>query len=153
MSAVFRLLHFLHGEVSEPYDALVERVLSSALVERVLSSIIVGDGAAAAGLRVPEEVANDSSSCRNHTYLAHEALRQTYLLIREGGLRLTSRDVIKGAAYISYQTLVLVHVVAASTRENPPSPLKWLPYHPLALALLDELNALTADVERTRWRL
>ena len=45
-----------------------------ALVEYALASIIVCDGAAAAGLPTPEEVAHDPTVCQNQTYLGHDAL-------------------------------------------------------------------------------
>ena len=81
--------------------------------EWALASIIAGDGAAAAGLPTPEEVAHDPTVCQNHTYLGHDALRQAHLPIREGGLGLTSSSSIKGAAYIGCHALVLGRVVAA----------------------------------------
>ena len=46
-----------------------------ALVEWALASIVAGDGAAAAGLPTPEEVAHDPTVCQNQIYLGHEALR------------------------------------------------------------------------------
>ena len=52
-----------------------------ALVEWALASIIAGDGAAAAGLPTPEEVAHDPTVCQNQTYLGHDALRQAHLPI------------------------------------------------------------------------
>ena len=52
-----------------------------ALIEWALASIIAGDGAAAAGLPPPEEVANGPSVCRKQTYLRHEALRHAHLPI------------------------------------------------------------------------
>ena len=67
-----------------------------ALVEWALASIIAGDGAAAAGLPTPEEVAHDPTVCQKQTYLGHDALRQAHLPIREGGLGLTSNSSIKG---------------------------------------------------------
>ena len=91
-----------------------------ALVEWSLASIMAGDGAAAAGLPPPEEVAHDPTVCRNQTYLGHEALRKAHLPIREGGNGLTSRSSIKGAAYIGCHALVLGRVVAASARGNLP---------------------------------
>ena len=87
-----------------------------ALVEGALASIIAGDGAAAAGLPTPDEVAHDPTVCQNQTYLGHEALRQVHLPIREGGLGLTSSSSIKGAAYIDGHALALGRVVAASAR-------------------------------------
>ena len=41
----------------------------NALVEWALASIIAGDGAAAAGLPTPVEVAHDPIACQNQTYL------------------------------------------------------------------------------------
>ena len=46
-----------------------------ALVEWALASIIAGDGAAAAGLPTPEEVAHDPTVCQTQTYMGHDALR------------------------------------------------------------------------------
>ena len=43
-----------------------------ALIEWALALIIAGDGAAAAGLPTPEEVANDPNVCSKQTYLGHE---------------------------------------------------------------------------------
>ena len=45
-----------------------------ALVEWALASIIAGDGAVAAGLPTPEEVARDPTVCQNQTFLGHKAL-------------------------------------------------------------------------------
>ena len=42
---------------------------SNAFVKWALVSIIAGDGAAAAGLPTPEEVAHDPTVCKNQTYL------------------------------------------------------------------------------------
>ena len=53
-----------------------------AVVEWALASIIAGDGAAAAGLPTPEEVAHDPTVCQTQTYLGHEALRQAHLPLR-----------------------------------------------------------------------
>ena len=148
LSSVSVLSHLLRivppsitHEASAAYDALVEWALVS---------IIAGDGAAAAGLPAPEELAYHPSVCRNQTYLGHEALRQALLPIREGGLVLTSSDAIKGAAYIGCQALVLGRVVAASARENLPALLKCLPERPMASALLDELKILATEVERSK---
>ena len=69
------------------------------LVEWALASIIAGDGAGAAGLPTPEEVAHDPTVYQNQTYLGHEALRQAHLPIQQGGLGLTSSSSIKGTAY------------------------------------------------------
>ena len=54
-----------------------------------------------------ENVAHDPPVCQNQTYLAHEALRQAHLPMREGGFRLTSSNSIKGAVYIGYPDMVL----------------------------------------------
>ena len=70
-----------------------------ALIEWALASNIAGDGAIAAGLPTPEEVANDPNVCSKQTFLGYEALRQAHLPIREGGFGLISSDAIKGAAY------------------------------------------------------
>ena len=101
LSAVSRLSHLLRTvppsitrEASRHFDALIEWALAS---------IIAGDGAAAAGLPTPEEVANDPNICSKQTFLGHEALRQAHLPIREGGLGLISSDATKGAAYIGCQ--------------------------------------------------
>ena len=144
LSSVSRLSHLLRTvppsitqEASRHFDALIEWALAS---------IIAGDGAAAAGLPTPEEVANDPNVCRKQTYLGHEALRQAHLPIREGGLGLISSDAIRGAAYIGCQALVLGHVVAASARENLPSLLERLPERPMASALIGELKTLATEV-------
>ena len=49
-----------------------------ALVEWALTSVIAGDGAAAAGLLTPKEVAHDPTVGQNQTYLEHEALGQAH---------------------------------------------------------------------------
>ena len=121
-----------------------------ALVEWALASIIAGDGAAAAGLPTPEEVAHDPTVCQNQTYLGHDALRQAHLPIREGGLGLTSSSSIKGAAYIGCHALVLGHVVAASARGNLPSLLERLPERPMASALLEELKIVATEAKRSQ---
>ena len=110
-------------------------------------SIIAGDGAAAAGLPTPEEVAHDPTVCQNQTYLGHDALRQAHLPIREDGLGLTSSSSIKGVAYIGCHALVLGRVVAASARGNLPSLLERLPERPMALALLEELKIVATEAK------
>ena len=67
LSAVSRLSHLLRTvppsitqEASRNFDALREWALAS---------IIAGDGAAAAGLPTPEQIANDPNTCRNQTFL------------------------------------------------------------------------------------
>ena len=122
LSATSRLSHllrtvppFITCKAAANCDALK-------LVEWALASIIAGDGAAAAGLPKPKEVARDPTVCQNQTYLGREALRQAHLPIREGGVGLTSSIFIKAAAYIGYHALVLGRVVAASARGNFPIP-------------------------------
>ena len=112
-------------------------------------SIIAGDGAAAAGLPTPEEVAHDPTVCQNQTYLGHDALRQAHLSIREGGLGLTSSSSIKGAAYIGYHALVLEGVIAASARGNLPSLLERLPERSMASALIKELKIVATEAKRS----
>ena len=119
-------------------------------MEWALASIIAGDGAAAAGLPTPEEVARDPTVCQNQTYLAHDALRQAHLPIREGGLGLTSSSSIKGAAYIGCHALVLVRVVAASARENLSSLLERLPELPMTSALIEELKIVATEAKRSQ---
>ena len=121
-----------------------------ALVEWALASIIAGDGAAAAGLPTPEEVAHDSTVCQNQTYLGHDALRQAHLPIQEDGLGLTSSSSIKGAAYIGCHALVLGRVVAASAGGNLPSLLERLPERPMASALLEELKIVATEAKRSQ---
>ena len=112
LSATSRLSHLL---LTVPPSITCQAAANyDALVEWALASIIAGDGAAAAGLPTPEEVAHDPTVCQNQTYLGHDALRQAHLPIREGGLGLTSSSSIKGAAYIGCHALVLGRVVAAS---------------------------------------
>ena len=121
-----------------------------ALVEWALASIMAGDGAAAAGLPTPEEVAHDPTVCQNQTYLGHDALRQAHLPIREGGLGLTSSSSIKGTAYIGCHALVPGRVVAASARGNLPSLLERLPERPMASALLEELKIVATEAKRSQ---
>ena len=119
-------------------------------MEWALASIIAGDGAAAAGLPTPEEVARDPTLCQNQTYLGHDALRQAHLPIRKGGLGLTSSRSIKGAAYIGCHALVLGRVVAASARRNLPSLLERLPGQPMASALIEELKIVATEAKRSQ---
>ena len=111
LSATSRLSHLLR--TVPPSIACQAAANYDALVEWALVSIIAGDGAAAAGLPTPEEVAHDPTVGQNQIYLGHDALRQAHLQIREGGLGLTSSSSIKGAAYIGCHALVLGRVVAA----------------------------------------
>ena len=110
--AISRLSHLLR--TVPPSITCQAAANYDALVEWALASIITGDGAAAAGLPTPEEVAHDPTVCQNQTYLGHEALRQAHLPIREGGLGLTSSSSIKGAVYIGF------HVLAWSVSSLPP---------------------------------
>ena len=119
-------------------------------MEWTLASIIAGDGAAAAGLPTPEEVAHDPTVCQTQTYMGHEALRQAHLPIREGGLGLTRSSSIKGAACIGCHTLVLGRVVASSTRKNLPSLFKRLPERPMASALVEELKTVATEAKRSQ---
>ena len=112
LSATSRLSHLLR--TVPPSITCQAAANYDALVEWTLASIIAGDGAAAAGLPTPEEVAHDPIVCQNQTYLGHDALRQAHPPIREGGLGLTSSSSIKGAAYNGCHALVLGRVVAAS---------------------------------------
>ena len=92
----------------------------------------------------------NSTVCQNQTYLEHEALRQTRLPIREGGLGLTGNNSIKRADYIGYHDLVLVRVVAASTRGNLPSLLERLLVLPMASARLEELQPMVTKTKRSQ---
>ena len=121
-----------------------------ALVEWGLPSIIAGDGAAAAGLRTPSEVVHDPFVCQIQTYLRDEALRQARLLIRKGGLELTSSNSINGAAYIGYYALILGRIVAASAQGNLPSRLERLPERPMAPVLLEELKTVATETKRSQ---
>ena len=121
-----------------------------ALVEWALASITAGEGAGAAGLPTPAEVAHDPTVCQNQTYLGHDTLRQAHLPIREGGLGLTSSISIKGAAYIGCHALVLGRVVAAFARGNLPSLLEQLPERPTASALIEQLKIVATEAKRTK---
>ena len=108
LSAASRLSHLLR---TVPPPITHQAALTTdydALVECTLASIIAGDGAAAAGLPTPEEVAHDPTVYQNQAYLGHEALRQAHLFVREGGLRLTSSNSIKGISYTCCNALVLL---------------------------------------------
>ena len=148
LSATSRLSHLLR--TVPPSITCQAAANYDALVEWALASIVAGDGAAAAGLPTPEEVAHDPTVCQNQTYLGHDALRQAYLPIREGGLGLTSSSSIKGAAYIGCHALVLGRVVAASARGNLPSLLELLPERPMASALLEELKIVATEAKRSQ---
>ena len=149
LSATSRLSHLLR---TVPHSITCQAAANyDALVKWALASIIAGDGATAAGLPTPEEVAHDPTVCQNQTYLGHEALRQAHLPIREGGLGLTSSSSIKGVAYIiCCHALVLRRVVAASARGNLPSPLERLPERPMASALIEELKTVATEAKRSQ---
>ena len=148
LSATSRLSHLLR---TVPSSITCQAAANyDALVEWALVSIIAGDGAAAAGLQTPEEIAHDPTVYQNQTYLGHEALRQAHLLIREGGLGLTSSSSIKGAAYIVCHALVLGRVVAASARGPLPSFLERLPERPMASALIEELKTVATEAKRSQ---
>ena len=148
LSATSRLSHLLR--TVPPSITCQAAANYDALVERALASIIAGDGAAAAGLPTPEEVAHDVSVCQNQTYLGHDTLRQAHLPIREGGLGLTSSSSIKGAAYIGCHALILGRVVAASARGNLPSLLERLPERPMASVLIEELKIVATEAKRSQ---
>ena len=105
LSATSRLSYLLRTD--SPSITCQAAANYDALAEWALASIIAGDGAAAAGLPTPEEVAHDPTVCQNQSYMGHDALRQGHLPIREGGLRLTSSSSIEGAAYIGCHALIL----------------------------------------------
>ena len=148
LSATSRLSHLLR--TAPPSITCQAAANYDALMEWALASIIACDGAAAAGLPTPEEVAHDPTVCQNQTYLGHDALRQAHLPIREGGLGLTSSSSIKGAAYVGCHALVLGRVVAASARGNLPSLLERLPERPMASALLEELKIVATEAKRSQ---
>ena len=148
LSATSRLSHLLR---TVPLSITCQAAANyDALKEWALASIIAGDGAAAAGLPTPEEVAHDPTVCQSQTYLGHDALRQAHLPIREGGLRLTSSNSMNGAAYIGCQALILGRVVAASARGNLPSLLERLPERPMASTLLEEIKTVATEAKRTQ---
>ena len=93
LSAASRLSHLLC--TVPPSITYQAAAFYDDLVERALASIIAGDGAAAEGLPNPEEVAHDSPVCQKQAPLGHEALRQTYLPIRAGGLGLPAAALSK----------------------------------------------------------
>ena len=142
LSATSRLSHLLR--TVPPSITCQAAANYDALAEWALASIIAGDGAAAAGLPTPEEVAHDPTVCQNQTY------RQAHLPVREGGLGLTSSSSIKGAAYIGCHALALGRVVAASARGNLPSLLERLPERPMASALLEELKTVATEAKRSQ---
>ena len=146
LSATSRLSHLLR--TVPPSITCQAAANYDALVEWALAPIIASDGAAAAGLPTPEEVAHDPTMCQNQTYLGNDALRQAHLPIREGGLGLTSSSSIKTAAYIGCHALVLGRVVAASARGNLPSLLERLPERPMASALLEELKIVATEAKK-----
>ena len=67
LSATSRLSHLLR--TVPPSITCQAAANYDDLVEWALASIIAGDGAAAAGLPTPEEVAHDPTVCQNQTYL------------------------------------------------------------------------------------
>ena len=77
LSATSRLSHLLR---TVPPSIVCQAAANyDALVEWALVSTIADDGAAAAGLPTPEEVAYDPTVCQNQTYLGHDVLRQAHL--------------------------------------------------------------------------
>ena len=148
LSATSRLSHLL--QTAPPFITCQAAENYDALVGWALASIIVGDGAAAAGLPTPEEVAHDPTVCQTQTYLGHEDLRQAHLPIREGGLGLTSSSSIKGTIYIGCHALVLGRIVTASARGNLPSLLERLPERPMASALPEELKTVATEAKRSQ---
>ena len=101
LSATSRLSHLLR--TVPPSITCQAAANHDALVEWALASIIARDGAAAAGLPTPEEVAHDPTVCQNQTYLGHEPQWQAHLPIREGGLGRTAAAPSK-ARHISAAT-------------------------------------------------
>ena len=148
LSATSRLSHLLR--TVPPSITCQAAANYDALVKWAPVSIVAGGGAATAGLPTPEEVAHDPTVCQNQTYLGYDALRQAHLLMREGGLGLTSSSSIRGAAYTGCHALVLGRVVAASARGNLPPLLERLPERPMASALLEELNVVATEAKRSR---
>ena len=148
LSATSRLSHFLR--TVPPSITCQAAANYDALVEWALAFIIAGEGAAAVGLPTPEEVAHHPTVCQNQTYLGHDALRKAHLLIREGGLALTSSSFIKGTAYVGCHALVLGRIVAASARGNLPSLLERLPERPMASALIEELKIVATEAKRSQ---
>ena len=148
LSATSRLSHLLR--TVPPSITYQAEANYDALVECALASIIAGDGVAAAGLPTPVEVAHNPTVCQNQTYLGHDALRQAHLLIREGGLGLTSSTSITGAVYIGRHALVLGGIVAASAWGNLPSLLEWLPEQPMASALIEALKIVATEAKKTQ---
>ena len=148
LSATYRLSYLLR--TVSPFITCQAAANYDALVEWALTPIIAGDGATAAGLPTPEEVAHDPTVYQNQTYLGNEALRQVHLPIRERDLGLTSSSSIKGAACIGCHALILGHIVAASVRGNLPSLLERLPERPMASALIAELKTVATEAKRSQ---
>ena len=71
LSATSRLSHLLR--TVPPSITCQAAANYDALAEWALASIIAGDGAAAAGLPTPVEVAHDPTVCQNQTYLGYDA--------------------------------------------------------------------------------
>ena len=75
LSATSRLSHLLR---TVPPSIMCQSAANyDASVEWALAFIIAGDGAAAAGLPTPEEVAHYPTGCQNQTHLGHDALRRS----------------------------------------------------------------------------
>lgn len=79
LSSVSHLSHLLRA--APPSITHKASASCEGLAEWAFASIIAGDGAAAAGLPAPEQIARDPSISRNQPYLRHESLRQAYLPI------------------------------------------------------------------------
>ena len=148
LSATSRVSHLLR--TVPPYITCQAAANYDALVEWALASITAGDGAAAAGLPTPEEVAQDHTVGQNQTYLGYDALRQAHLPIREGGLGLT---------------MLLLHQRRGIYRlprpgpgacrrclrpGNLPSLLERLPERPMASALIEELKIVATEAKRSQ---
>ena len=88
--------------------------------------------------------------CQSQTYFGHEALRQAHFPIREGGLGLTSRNLIEGAAYNGCLALVTRRAVVSSVWGNLAYLLELLPGRPMASSLLKELKAMATEVKKSQ---
>ena len=111
-----------------------------------MASIIAGDGAVAAEIPTPKEVAHNLIVCKNQTFLGQEALRQAHLPIRQGGLGLTSSSSIKDAAYIGCYALVRRNLQQGELS----SLLERLPERPMSSALIEELKTVVTEAKRSQ---
>ena len=145
--ATSRLSHLLR--TVPPSITCKDAANYEALVEWALASIIAGDGAAAAGSQMPEEVAHDPTCAQiRHTWDTRPYDRPT-CQSEKAALDLPAAAPSK-ARPISAATPWSRGVVTASARGNLPSLLARLPERPMASALTHEVKTVATEAKRSQ---